>query len=409
MENERKTAIIDLTARKSMPGPVSPITGRPAGPIPPSSLMSMAELRANYEAILRAHAIFYPVAYQFVRELGKGRQGTVFLGLRQGARGCITENAIKVMDPEIYRSPEEYWTDMGRIAHQISRLQRLQGPNIVSSYAYDETYGIGYIQMEVVEGIDLDIFASKRNLDFVRTRSSGREWSKYTTNIFSVRDGRLCVQPGVVVHIMRGVLRGLECLHTRGFLHGDVKPGNVMIDRLGYVRAVDLGRAIMLGERPTFLPGTPLYMAPEVHRGELAGISSDLYSVGLVGIEMLRGARITDQREITDEDLLQIKLELPARLPDILPKNVSANADLVAILRRFVDPDPARRYKTAAEAEVGDNGLLKIGKQLIRAGLDTEYERDLSDYMEKFVDERTGRVEIPAETAAGIVTARPAS
>jgi eukaryotic-like serine/threonine-protein kinase len=408
MDGERKTAIIDLTGRQPA-GPTHSGASRPAGPIPPSSMMSIAELRANYEAILRAHAIFYPVAYQFVRELGRGRQGTVFLGLRQGARGCITENAIKVMDPEIYRSPEEYWTDMGRIAHQISRLQRLQGPNIVTSYAYDETYGIGYIQMEVVEGLDLQLFTSSQALDFVRTRSGTREWSKFTTNIFNVLNGRMCVQPGVVVHVMRGVLRGLECLHEMGFLHGDVKPGNIMIDRLGYVRAVDLGRAIMLGERPTFLPGTPLYMAPELHRGELAGIPSDLYSVGLVGIEMLRGARLTDAREIDAEDLLQLKLDLPARLPDILPKNVSANADLVAILRKFVDPDPAKRYRTAAEAEVGSNGLLKIDKQLIHAGLDTEYGRDLADYMEKFIDERTGRIEIPASPIPDSIRARPAS
>ena len=59
------------------------------------------QLAANYRAILAARAIHYPVAYRFPRELGRGRQGIVFLGLRQGARGCVTRHAIKLFDPSI--------------------------------------------------------------------------------------------------------------------------------------------------------------------------------------------------------------------------------------------------------------------------------------------------------------------
>ena len=63
--------------------------------------MTLDHLRKNYESITTASAIYYPVAYQFVRELGRGHQGRVFLALRQGARGCITEHAIKLFDPSI--------------------------------------------------------------------------------------------------------------------------------------------------------------------------------------------------------------------------------------------------------------------------------------------------------------------
>ena len=86
------------------------------------------ELVKRYHALLRANAIYYPVAYQFLEELGRGRQGVVFLGLRQGARGCVTRHAIKVFDPGIYKSTETYWTDMGRIASQISSLQTMRTP-----------------------------------------------------------------------------------------------------------------------------------------------------------------------------------------------------------------------------------------------------------------------------------------
>jgi hypothetical protein len=71
---------------------------------------------------------------------------------------------------------------------------------------------------------------------------------------------------------------------------------------------------------------------------------------------------------------------------------------LTAILRRLVDPDPAKRFPTAAEAEAGQTGLGLIEKQLVQAGLDAEYDRDLSAYFAKFVDPKTQRVELDGET-----------
>lgn len=368
------------TARPSVPG------------------MTLDQLRRNYEFILRAGAIHYPVAYQFLRELGRGRQGTVFLGLRQGARGCITEHAIKVFTPQLYRSPEEYWTDMGRIASQISRLQRVQSPNLVAGRSYEETYGVGYVQMDAVDGVDLRRLLQPAHLEIARSRCTPQEWARFTQSVFRVQGERMTLQPGVAIHIMRGILRGLECLHDANFLHCDVKPGNIMIDRLGFAKVVDLGRAVMVGEELTFLLGSPMYMAPEVHRREPPTLRSDLYSVGLVGIEMLCGRRIVPKDDATEEELLAVKMTLPQRLDSILPPYVRKNEVLMTILRKLLAPNPEERYADAAEAEAGALGLTVVDKQLIKAGLDSEYERDLSDYLLRLVDPRTGRVELPAET-----------
>ncbi|HEY8240768.1 MAG TPA: hypothetical protein VIH35_04940, partial [Kiritimatiellia bacterium] len=97
-----------------------------------------AQLVGNYRAIVEARAIYYPVAYRFVRELGRGRQGIVYLGLRQGARGSVTRHAIKIFDPGIYPSAKKYWTDMGRIAAQTTRLQTVKSPNLVTPDIYEE-------------------------------------------------------------------------------------------------------------------------------------------------------------------------------------------------------------------------------------------------------------------------------
>ena len=363
----------------------------------PATRMTMDELARNYDTILKVGAIYYPVAYRLMRTLGKGRQGVVFLGLRQGARGCITEHAIKIFDPRLYRSPEEYWTDMGRIAAQISQLQRLQSPNLVQRHVYEETYGLGYVEMESIDGMDLRRFLSKDHLQTAMNNSTPGEWSRLSATLFHLYDDTVALQPGLAVYILRSILRGLERLHEMNFLHSDVKPGNIMIDRLGYVRLVDFGRAVIIGEKLSFLIGSPLYMAPEIHRREPGGPESDLYSVGLVALEMLRGRQLAEDEDISEDDLLSIKMSLHDRLDELLPRKAAENRVLVSIFRRLLDPDPAARYATAKSAESGGEGFGVVDKQLVHAGLDSEYGRDLADYLSKLVHSKTDRVEMESE------------
>ncbi|OQA26287.1 MAG: Serine/threonine-protein kinase pkn5 [Verrucomicrobia bacterium ADurb.Bin345] len=343
------------------------------------------QLAANYQAIINARGIYYPVAYRFLKELGRGRQGIVFLGLRQGARGCVTRHAIKLFNPAIYPSAKKYWTDMGRIAAQTSKLQMVKSPVLVSPEIYEESNGIGYLQMEVVDGCSLRYLLDGEHLETVRKRSTTSDWARFTDAIFRVDAGRVRIQPGVALYIMRQILRGLETLHEMGFAHSDVKPANVMVDRLGYVKLIDFGRAVLLNEKVTILLGTPLYMAPETHRREPSVVQSDIYSVGLVGLEMLRGEPLLDTKGLSEADLLSFKNELPGRLPSLLPEYVRQNAQFVLLLQRFLEVDPKQRYASAEEAEVGSQGLLLVHKQLAQLGKDTEYGRELESYLGKLM------------------------
>jgi eukaryotic-like serine/threonine-protein kinase len=362
------------------------------------------QLVANYQNIINARAIYYPVAYRFLRELGRGRQGIVYLGLRQGARGCITRHAIKLFDPGIYPNAKKYWTDMGRIAAQTSRLQLVKSPNLVAPDIYEESNGIGYIQMEVVNGVSLRQLLDGVHLEEVRARSTTDEWARFTDVIFRLEKGRVCIQPGVALYIMRQVLRGLETLHEMGFVHSDIKPANIMIDRLGYVKLVDYGRAVRVNEKVTMLLGTPLYMAPETHRREPSLVQSDIYSTGLVGLEMLRGEPLMDLAHTSESDLLGFKESLPRRLPDLLPEHVRQNAQFVVLLQRFLEPEPKQRYPNAEEAEVGSQGLLLVHKQLARLGKDTEYGRELENYLAKLMRPLpgAGEPENPEESTSAV-------
>ena len=343
-------------------------------------------LHRRYRRILETRAVAKPVAYRFPRELGRGRQGVVFLGLRQGARGCITRHAIKVFDPSIYPDSRRYWADMARIAAQTSKLQLVKNPALVAPDIYEEDDGVGYLQMDVVNGISLRDLLDGTHLETVRARCTEEEWRRFTDVVFRLEDGKIRIQPGIALYIMRLVLRGLETLHAMGFIHSDIKPANIMVDRLGYVKLIDYGRAARIEEKPTFLLGTPAYMAPETQADRTALPQSDFYSLGLVALEMLRGERLIPPGQEDDASILAVKRALPSNLYSILPPHVRDNERFFALLQRFVDPDPARRPPDAEEAEVGEEGLSMLHKQLTLAGKDTEYGRELENYLSKIDD-----------------------
>ncbi|MCK5849805.1 MAG: serine/threonine protein kinase [Kiritimatiellae bacterium] len=374
--------------------PVSTIVSQKSLPTAAPLAMSLQELRGNYNTILKANAIHYPVAYQFVRELGRGRQGRVFLSHRQGARGCITKPAIKVFDPGIYRSVEEYWTDMGRIASQISQLHEVHGPHLVSRHSYEEAYGIGYVEMDAIDGMDIRKLLDREHTEVARKNCTDEEWHRFTKTLFYLNGDNLSFHPGAVVHVMRRVLRGLERLHNANFLHCDIKPANIMIDRLGSVKIVDFGRAVIQEEKLSFMLGAPMYLAPETHRREPIGVRSDLYSVGLIGLEMLIGHLPIRVEEMDEDKLLESKIDLAENLSSLLPIRIKKYRNLVRTIRRLISPDPDARYSSARDAEDGSDSLKVVDRRFVQARSAIEYEREFADYLSKLVDERTERIEI---------------
>jgi serine/threonine protein kinase len=346
----------------------------------------------NFDQLIQEQVIYFPVCYRFAEEIGRGRQGIVYLANRQGGRGCLTKHAIKVFDPGIYSSPALYWTDMGRVASQISVMQQLRSPNLVSMETYDEINGIGYLQMELINGVDLRYLLTGKRMDQVEKATPPLEWKVMRDCIFRWEENRLCIQPGVAIYLMRMMLKGLEALHQAGFIHSDIKPSNVMIDQFGYVKIIDYGRAVKPNEKVSILLGSPLYMAPENHRREPATEQSDIYGIGMVGLEILRGRPLVDASSMTEEDLYHFKMDLPNQLPSLLPTYVRENKEFVQVLTRFIDPDPKRRYANVIEAETEQVGLRIVHKQLIAMGRDVDYARVMGGYMSRLCKIRRGEL-----------------
>lgn len=346
----------------------------------------------NFEQVVADQVIYYPVCYRFAEEIGRGRQGVVYMANRQGGRGCLTRHAIKVFDPGIYSSPALYWTDMGRIASQISVMQRLRSPNLVSMETYDEVNGIGYLQMELINGVDLRYLLTGKRMDQVAQIMDPQEWETMREAIFRQDNGKLAIQPGVAIYLMRLMLKGLEALHDAGFIHSDMKPSNVMVDQFGYVKVIDYGRAVKPREKVSILLGSPLYMAPENHRREAASEQSDIYGVGMVGLELLRGEPLVDARSMTEEDLYNFKMNLPDYFEDLLPGYVRENKEFVRVLAKFVDPDPEKRYANVVAAETEQEGLRIVHRQLSALGKDIDYTRLMGSYMSRLCRLRRGEI-----------------
>nr|CAD6430401.1 bifunctional protein-serine/threonine kinase/phosphatase [Rhizobium sp. Q54] len=155
--------------------------------------------------------------------------------------------------------------------------------------------------------------------------------------------------------ILGQVAAGLRALHRKEVIHQDLRPENIMIDRNGTVKIIDLGSAWVAGvveAAPEFddadILGTVQYTAPELFAGESAGEQSDLFSLGVIAYQMLTGrlpygtrvAQTTTRRQ-------QGKLRF-ASLRDIRP---DVPPWVEGAIRKAVEPDPARRYESLSEFE----------------------------------------------------------
>ena len=143
---------------------------------------------------------------------------------------------------------------------------------------------------------------------------------------------------------LAGLARGVSALHAAGLLHLDIKPSNVLVDRVGRVVVLDFGLARPIGATPiqrgqSTVSGTPGWMAPELLAGERVTEATDWYAVGLMLYLALTGVPAFAHGSLAATAYAQ--LHEPPRAPDqLLPETP---ADLSRLALALLDPDPARR------------------------------------------------------------------
>jgi serine/threonine protein kinase/pimeloyl-ACP methyl ester carboxylesterase/truncated hemoglobin YjbI len=307
--------------------------------------------------------------FRVIRQLGRGGMGTVYLGHDDVLERPVALKFLAAADPKV--------PARDRFLVEARAIARLQHPNIVGIYRVGEVLGRPYLAYELIAGQSLDQLPKPV------------PWPR-------------------ALELVLGVARGLAAAHRRDVLHRDIKPANVMLSDSGEVKLLDFGLAKLLdgSERPggegiagdgaAAIPvdamvdatldaggslservttrhvahgsgargagargsgaegsltatgailGTPLYMAPELWRGEPATAQSDVYALGLLLYELLSG-QLPHQGLRAAEIAEAVQTRAPRPIRSLCPTVPQALADVVdrAIRRRREE-----RFQSAEE------------------------------------------------------------
>ncbi len=148
------------------------------------------------------------------------------------------------------------------------------------------------------------------------------------------------------VEILIGCLKGLEHIHARNIVHRDIKPENIFIAADGTPKIGDFGisRQVSDATQAQTVAGTPLYMAPEVYSDPFGmgyGLKCDIYSLGLVGYEMIEGCLPFEEESDTTQGMVKRRFS-----GDPIEFSAVTPAPLKKVLLRALSYDPDRRFPT---------------------------------------------------------------
>lgn len=340
------------------------------------------ELLGRYRNILDEQRLSWTEHHRLLKLLGSGGQGVVYLSERRGTDNFTLPVALKIFSPERYADERSYDEAMARMASVAARVAQIQQDNLLDVHNWVERSRIRMMEMEWVDGFDLDRILTRKMLERLETRVSAKRWQYINQVIVTAGPSQPRVKPGIAIAVVRDCLAALAALHREGVVHGDLKPSNIMLKRTGNAKIVDLGSAFDLESPPSQRTCTPTYAAPEVLEGAECTPRSDLASLGYVLIEMLAGsppfAGLSNYR-----DLLEAKRFLAQRLPHILPAEVVCNELLMNFCRGLVAPDPMRRFPSAEAADFVKEGAASFHRQLIKGDLASEYDNEIRLWMEE--------------------------
>lgn len=162
-----------------------------------------------------------------------------------------------------------------------------------------------------------------------------------------------------VRRVLTGLLRGLAHLHCHGEIHGDLKPGNILLGAGGVVKVTDVGMGGS-GRSAAGLSGTPGYAAPEIWEGAAANVRSDLYSVGVMAYEALTGKHPFVGHTVREV----ISGQLEGWVPSPGVRGGLIPADLERVVMRALERQPGLRQGSADEFMEGFGVEDRIGEIL---------------------------------------------
>ena len=275
-------------------------------------------------------------AYEILAPLGAGGMGEVY---RATDTKLGRDIALKVLPAGMAQDPER----LARFRREAKTLAQLDHPNIVTIHSVEESDGIHFLTMQLVEGLPLDRVIPQSGLPVER-----------------------------IVEIAGALADALAAAHEKGIVHRDLKPANVMVTSEGRVKVLDfglakdvrsnLGDATLTSASQTqvgLVMGTPAYMSPEQTSGRLLDHRTDIFSLGVVLHEMATGRRPFEGTS-SAELVSAILRDTPPSVTDMRPDLPS---DLARIIRRCLEKDSRHRIQTARDVS---NEFRDLARQASR-------------------------------------------
>ena len=249
--------------------------------------------------------------YEILELIGSGGMANVYKARCHRLNRLV---AIKILKSDLADNADfrRRFRDESRAVAQLSHA------NIVSVYDVSTSGETEYIVMELIDGITLKQYMERRG------RMDWRE----------------------SLHFISQIMRGLSHAHSRGIIHRDIKPQNIMVLRDGSVKVADFGIACLANAGQTLTQealGSVHYISPEQARGDRIDARSDIYSAGVVLYEMLTG-RLPFEGDSAVSVAIQHLSSVPLAPRDIDP---SIPEPLELICMKAMNSDPDKRYPTA--------------------------------------------------------------
>jgi serine/threonine protein kinase len=264
-------------------------------------------------------------AYQIVAALGEGGMGEVYLAndIRLGR-----PVALKVLPREVAGDPDR----RHRLEREAQAVARLNHPNIVTLFSFEEADGMSFLTMEYVDGQPLSSGIPSQGLPLDR-----------------------------LLPIAIPIADAVAAAHQSGIIHRDLKPGNVMVtSATSRVKVLDFGLAKLhgpglvdaaaaTGTTPITahggIVGTVAYMSPEQAEGRPTDARSDIFSLGVMLFEMATGRRPF----VGGSSVSVITAILRDTPPSVSEVRPGLPLEFARIVRRCLQKDPDRRYQTALD------------------------------------------------------------
>jgi serine/threonine-protein kinase len=341
----------------------------------------------QYEALQSANAVSWSVQYRMIERIGSGSQGDVWTADRLGSLGVSLRVALKFFSPRPYASTDMYLAEMTHTAKVAIQIAEIQQDNLLDVHNFVESGGVQIMVMEWIDGFDLKHLTQPEVLNRIAGAASKDRWENINDVVATAGPQQVRFKPGVALAVLRECLTGLQELHRRDIVHGDIKPSNVMLKRTGNAKMIDFGSAFQVGEQRDMPAWTPRYVAPEVLETGRFLMNSDVASIGYVFLQLLSG-RVPFRKAQSRDDLLAEKQTLHDRLDTYLPRDVARDSHLVELIRRLVHPDPAQRFASPSDADFSEFGAAAAHRRLVLGDLASEYDNDIREWLQ-FVPDQT--------------------